>query len=288
LTIIVISASMFTITATAFRLFTAAAVAAIAIFGAVPVGLTIIIISASMFTMTATAFHLVAAAAVAAIAIFGAVPVSLTIIIISASMFTMTATAFRLFTATAVAVAMAVPGILRLVPGGMATAAVPTAIPSVFPTVRVIRTAGTVTVAMAMAIAVTVVVTVTRHLPAVRMIGAVAVVFTLGFVPVFRGIFAVLRGEMVVVPGWAVLVGVGIVVARVESGACDGGSGAGRAESVGGVEGLAFGEAVGRGGWGGSFGFFEEAAEGEPFADDRIGRQVQGWFFAGGHGFASI
>jgi hypothetical protein len=38
----------------------------------------------------------------------------------------------------------------------------------------------------------------------------------------------------------------------------------------------------------GSFGFFEEAAEGEPFADDRIGRQVQGWFFAGGHGFASI
>jgi hypothetical protein len=197
--------------------------------------------------------------------------------------FTITATAFRLVAVAAVAAV----AILGIVPGGMATAAAGIrVIPSVFPAIRVVRGAGTVTVAMAIAIARAMAMTATRHLLVARVIGAAAiVVLVIAIDPVFRGIFAVLRGEMVVLPGLAVFVGVGIVGEMVGSGAGGRGSGAGGAGSVGGVEGLAFSIQVG-GGWGG-VGFFEEA-EGEPLADDRIGREVRRWFSAGGHGFASI
>jgi hypothetical protein len=196
----------------------------------------------------------------------------------------MTPTAFRLVAVAAVA--MAAPAILRLIPGGMATAAVLAAVPSVFPAIRVVRGAGTVSVAIAIAIARAMAMTVTRHVLVARVISAAAiVVLVIAIVPVFRGIFAVLCGEMVVLPGLAVFVGVGMVGEMVGSGACGRGSGGGGAGSAGGVKGLAFSIQVG-GGWGG-VGFFEEA-EGEPLADDRVGREVRRWFSAGGHGFASI
>jgi hypothetical protein len=230
--------------------------------------------SASMFTMTVAASGLFTFPAT----VFRGVPVGLTIIAMSASMFTMTATAFRLLAVAVVTVAMATPGIVEMTT--TTAAAVLITVPTLFPVVRVIRATGTMTVTMAMAIAIAM--TVARHLPAARVIGVAAIgVLVVAIVPVFRGIFAVLCGEMVVVPGLAGIVGVVLIAARVGSEACSGGSGAGGAGSAGGVEGLAFGaavgggEAVGRSGWGSGFGLFEEVADGEPIADDRVGREVR-------------
>ena len=163
-----------------------------------------------MFTMTSMALRLLAAAAVAATATLAVLPVSLTIIVNITRMFTTTRAAVRSVASVITAVAATAPR--AVLPGVMATPAVAgvRVILTVFPALRVVRGAGTVIVTRAMASAMAV--TVARHVLAARVISAAAiVVLVIAIVPGLRGIFVVLGGEMVVLPGLTGFVGVGIV-----------------------------------------------------------------------------